>query len=60
MNKETAEKIGKVLELANNFLIPLAEQGVEMTKNTEDDLIVALFKGGIPEVQKKLEEIGSK
>jgi len=57
MDKEKKEKVGKVLELTNNFLLPLAKQGVKTTKNPVDDLIVALFEGGLPEVIKKLDKL---
>ena len=51
------QKIDSILKLVDQFIIPLAEQGVATTKNVEDDLAVAFVKGGIAELRKKLEEL---
>ena len=54
------QKIDNILAMVERFVLPLAEQGVKMTGNVEDDLVVAFFEGGIPAVRKKLEELEAK
>ncbi len=51
------KKIEGILAIVDTYGIPLMEQGVKVTKNVEDDVVVAFLKGGIPEVRKKLDEI---
>ncbi len=51
------KKLDMIFGIAEDYIIPLAEQGVKMTKNKEDDLAVAFFKGGIAEARKKLQEL---
>jgi len=53
------QKIDNILKLVEQFLLPLAEQGVQMTKQPEDDLALAFIKGGLPELRKKLEELAA-
>ena len=49
------KKLDTILGIGEDYIVPLAEQGVKMTKNIEDDLAVAFFKGGIREVRQKLQ-----
>lgn len=52
MNKE---KLAGILGIINTYGLPLMEKGAEATKNPYDNYIVALLKGGLPEVQKTIE-----
>lgn len=52
MNKE---KLAGIIGIINTYGLPLMEKGAEATKNPYDNYIVALLKGGLPEVQKVLE-----
>lgn len=51
------KKIAGILGMVNSYLIPLAKEGVKMTKTPDDDLAVAFFEGGLKELQAKLEEM---
>ncbi len=53
------KKLDTILGIGEDYIIPLAEQGVKMTNNIEDDLAVAFFKGGIKEVRQKLQTLES-
>ena len=49
------EKLAGILGIINTYGIPLMEKGAQATKNPYDNYIVALLKGGLPEVQKTIE-----
>ena len=49
------EKLAGILGIINIYGLPLMEKGAEATKNPYDNYIVALLKGGLPEVQKTIE-----
>jgi len=50
------KKIADIIGMVDEYALPLAEQGVKMTKTPDDDLVVAFFTGGLPALQKKIEE----
>ena len=51
------EKIKQGVILMNSYLLPLAETGAKASGNPYDNLVVALLKGGLPEVVKEIERL---
>ncbi len=49
------KKIEGIIRIVNDYGVPLMEEGAKITKNPADDMVVALLKGGLPEVLKKIE-----
>jgi len=50
------EKVLALIKLINTYVLPLAEQGAKMSKTDIDNLVVTLLKGGLPAVEKFLEQ----
>ena len=48
------KKIANIIGMVDEYGLPLAEEGVKMTKTPDDDIAVSFFAGGLPAVQKKL------
>lgn len=51
------KKIASIIEMVDEYALPLAEQGVKLTKTPDDDLAVAFFAGGLPALKQKMQEI---
>jgi hypothetical protein len=49
-----------VLNMVNEFLVPMAEKYVEQSKNEYDDMALAFTRGGINELIKFLNEQSAK
>jgi hypothetical protein len=59
MDEKELKKVGGILKMVDDFVLPLAEQGAKMTKNPMDDIVVSFLKGGVPSARKKIEELES-
>ena len=51
------KKIANIIGMVDEYGLPLAEEGVKMTKTPDDDLMVAMFSGGLPALKQKMQEV---